>query len=108
MDAKQRELAQVCVDLEKQIWETFSEGKPRCPINNEDWTDAHQEYLEYQWFIDELNTAYIKAQKEFFAYLDSIGETSHRKVRTAKEYYERQKDFEDTVAYYKEHHINGF
>ena len=107
MDAKQRELAQVCIDLEKQIWETFSEGKPRCPINNEDWTDAHQEYLEYQWFIDELNTAYIKAQKELFAYLDSIGET-HRKVRTAKEYYEKQKDFEDTVAYYMKHHINGF
>lgn len=107
MDAKQRELAQVCIDLEKEIWETFSE-KPRCPINNEDWTDAHQEYLEYQWFIKELNESYIKAQKEFFAYLDSIGETSHRKVRTAKEYYEKQKDFEDTVAYYKKHHINGF
>ena len=107
MDAKQRELAQVCVDLEKEIWETFSE-KPRCPINNEDWTDAHQEYLEWVEFTREINAAYIKAQKEFFAYLDSIGETSHRKVRTAKEYYEKQKDFEDTVAYYQKHHINGF
>jgi hypothetical protein len=108
MDTKQRELAQVCIDLENQIWETFSKGKRRCRINNEDWTDAHQEYLEYQWFIKELNESYIKAQKEFFAYLDSIGETSHCKVRTAEEYYKKQKDFEDTVAYYKKHHINGF
>lgn len=106
MNAKQKELAQVCIDLEKQIWDLF-ENPVRCPINNEDWTDAHQEYLEYKEFKEELNEAYIKAQKELFAYLDSIGETSHRKVRTAKEYYERQKDFEDTVAYYKEHHING-
>ena len=105
MDAKQRELAQVCIDLEKQIWETFSEA-PRCPVCNEDWTDAHQEALEFQWFKDEINNAYIKAQEELFKYLDSIGK-SHRKVRTAKEYYDKQKDFEETVAYYQKHHING-
>lgn len=92
MDAKQRELAQVCVDLEKQIWEIFSEGKPRCPINNEDWTDEHQNYLEWVEFVGELNAAYIKAQKELFAYLDSIGVAYNRKVRTAKEYYEKQKE----------------
>lgn len=105
MDTKQRELAQVCVDLEKQIWKAFSE-KPRCPINNEDWTDVHQEYLEYQWFIEELNESYIKAQEELFDYLNSIGK-AHCSVRTAQQYYAKQKDFEDTVAYYQKHHING-
>ena len=105
MDAKQRELTQVCIDLEKQIWDLY-ENPVRCPICNDDWTDAHQEYLEYDEFKGELNAAYIKAQKALFAYLDSIGQ-SHRKVRTAKEYYDKQKDFEDTVAYYQKHHING-
>ena len=105
MTKEWKELAKVCIDLEKQIWETFSEA-PRTPVCNDDWTDAHQEYLEYDEFKGELNAAYIKAQKELFAYLDSIGQ-SHRKVRTAKEYYDKQKDFEDTVAYYQKHHING-
>ncbi len=76
MTEKQRELTQVCIDLEKQIWKTFSEA-PRCPVCNDDWTDAHQEALEFQWFKDEINGAYIKAQEELFGYFDSIGE-SHR------------------------------
>lgn len=106
MDAKQRELAQVCIDLEKQIWETFG-NKPRFPINNEDWTDAHQEYLEWTEYTRELNAQYIKAQKELLAYLDSKGISYTRKIKTAIEYYEKQKDFEETVAYYQKHHING-
>ena len=105
MTKEWKELAKVCIDLEKQIWETFSEA-PRTPVCNDDWTDAHQEALEFQWFKEEINEAYIKAQEDFFKYLDSIGE-KHRPVRTAQQYYDKQKDFEDTVAYYQKHHING-
>lgn len=47
MTYKQRKLAQACIDIEQQIWETFSEA-PRCPVCNDDWTDAHQEALEFQ------------------------------------------------------------
>lgn len=107
MTEKQKELTQVCIELEKQIWEAFSEA-PRCPVCNDDWTDAHQEYLEFQWFKEEINESYQKAQKELIEYLDSIGFKHNLKVKTAQQYYTKQKDFEDTVAYYKKHHINGF
>ena len=107
MTEKQRELVQACIDLEKQIWETFSEA-PRTPVCNDDWTDAYQEALEFQWFKDELNAAYIKAQEELIKYMDTNKVPHSRKVRTAQQYYNKQKDFEDTVAYYKKHHINGF
>ena len=103
MTDEQRALAQECIDLEKEIWESFS-GAPRTPICNDDWTDAHQEALEFQWHKEELDGLYQAAQKRLF---ESLGQHD-RKIRTAKEYYDKQKDFEDTVAYYKKHHINGF
>lgn len=103
MTDEQRRLAQVCIDIEKQIWEAFG-NKPHCPVCNDDWTDAHQEYLEFQWFKDEINELYQNAQRELFT---ALGQHD-RKIKTAQEYYDKQKDFEDTVAYYKKHHINGF
>ena len=59
MTEKQRELTQVCIDLEKQIWKTFSEA-PRRPVCNDDWTDAHQEALEFQWFKKESCQACLR------------------------------------------------
>jgi hypothetical protein len=100
---KQRALAQKCVDFERKIWELY-QNKPHFPCNNDDWSDAHQEYLEWQYELRDIDEQYQKAQKEFF---DSIC-ANNRKVKTAKQYYVKQKDFEDTVAYYKENHINGF
>lgn len=89
MDAKRKELTSHCLELEKQIIEAFGK-KPRFPICNDDWTDAHQEFLEWQLFINDLNTSYIKAQKQLFDYLKSIGVNHYRKIRTAHEYYKLQ------------------
>ena len=100
---KQRVLAQKCVDFEREIWELY-QNKPNFPCNNDDWSDAHQEYLEWQYELRDIDKQYQKAQKEFF---ESICD-NNRKVKTAKQYYVKQKDFEDTVAYYKKNHINGF
>ena len=100
---KQRALAQKCVDLEKKIWELY-QNKPYFPCSNDDWSDAHQEYLEWQYELRDIDEQYKKAQKEFF---ESICD-NNREVKTAKQYYVKQKDFEDTVAYYKKNHINGF
>lgn len=99
---EQNKLWQNIVELEKEIWDAFSE-KPRCPICNENWTDAHQEYLEWQWFKEELDASYQEAQKQWFK---SIG--VNRKIKTAQEYYDKQKDFEETVEYFRKNHINGF
>lgn len=100
----QKSLVQKCVDLEKEIWELY-ENKPHFPYNNDDWDDAHQEYLEWQYELRDVDQQYQKAQKEFF---ESICDNNNRKVKTAKQYYIKQKDLEDTVEYYKKNHINGF
>lgn len=106
MDAKQKELASRCVELEKQIWEVFS-NPPRFPICNDDWTDAHQTYLEYKEFKEEIDAIYMEAQKELIEYLKSIGKPVTLKVKTAREYYNKQKDFEELCEFYRKHHING-
>lgn len=80
--------------LENEIWEVYSEGK-RCPINNEDWTDAHQEYLEYMEFKEELDARYQDAQNKLIEYLNRHSMQHRLTVRTAKEYYDKQKQFEE-------------
>lgn len=101
---KQEKLFQACFDLEKEIYELWSNAASHCPVNNEDWTDTHQEYLETQWAKDELNEMYIQAQKDLFAELKD----PRRKVKTASEYYKKQKELEKDVKYLREHHLNGF
>lgn len=100
--SKKDQLAQVCIDLEKEIMDLWSNSTNYCPINNEDWTDDHQSYLETQWAKEELNGMYIEAQKEFFAFIGST-----KKPKTAREYYKSQKELQRTIKMYREKGINS-
>ena len=88
--------------LEKRIFEAY-ENKPHFPLFPEGDSDAYQEKLEWNWYIQDLNEEYQEAQSRMNKAL-----RRNIKIKSAYEYYKKQKDFEDTVAYYKKHHINGF
>ena len=97
MTEEQKRLAQECIDIEKQIMEVWDNSPSHCPINNEDWTDAHQEYLEAQWEKRDLNEQYIEAQKAFFAAMDE-----DKTLRTASQYYKHQKNAEKAIKEYND------
>lgn len=99
---QQKQLAQECISLEEQIFEAFSNEPTRPIINNEDWTDYHQEKLEFQWFEREIDELYKEAQKKFFK---SKGQDNH-KIKTAREYYNWKKEANKAIDEWNKHHIN--
>ena len=69
------------------------------------FTDSYQEALELQWEKRDIADKYEELQKELLA----LNPTWRKgKIITAKEYYNKQIEFEKDVEYYKKHHINGF
>ena len=93
------------IELEKRIMEVFAGRVYLSSEDIEDVSDAYQDALELQWEKRDLADEYEELQKELLA-LNPTWRGG--KIKTAQEYYEKQKEFESEIEYYKKHHINWF
>ena len=93
------------IELEKKIMNIFGERIHLSSEDYEDITDSYQEALELQWEKRDIADRYEALQKELLA----LNPTWRKgKIITAREYYNKQVEFEKDVEYCKKHHINGF
>ena len=93
------------IELEKEIMNIFGERIYLSSEDHEDITDTYQDALELQWEKRDIADSYEALQKELLALNPTW---RNGKIKTAQEYYNKQKEFEDDVEYCKKHHINGF
>lgn len=99
------DIIQDLIELEKEIMNIFSEHIYLSSEDYEDITDAYQDALELQWERRDIADRYEALQKEL---LTLNPNWRGGKIKTAQEYYNKQREFEDDVEYCKKHHINGF
>lgn len=93
------------IELEKEIMNIFGERIYLSSEDYEDITDSYQDALELQWEKRDIADRYEALQKELLA----LNPTWRKgKIITAREYYNKQVEFEKDVEYCKKHHINGF
>ena len=93
------------IELEKEIMNIFGERIHLSSEDYEDITDTYQDALELQWERRDIADRYEALQKELLA----LNPTWRKgKIITAREYYNKQVEFEKEVEYCKKHHINGF
>lgn len=93
------------IELEKEIMNIFGEHIYLSSKDYEDISDTYQDALELQWERRDIADRYEALQKELLA-LNSTWRKG--KIITAREYYNKQVEFEKEVEYCKKHHINGF
>lgn len=93
------------IDLEKEIMNLFGEYVYLSSEDYEDISDNYQDALELQWEKRDIADQYEELQKELLA-LNPTWRGG--KIKTAQEYYDKQREFEKDVEYCKKHHINGF
>ena len=93
------------IELEKEIMNIFGERIHLSSEDYEDITDTYQDALELQWERRDIADRYEALQKELL----TLNPTWRKgKIITAREYYNKQVEFEKEVEYCKKHHINGF
>lgn len=93
------------IELEKEIMNIFGEHIHLSSEDYEDITDTYQDALELQWEKRDIADSYEALQKELLALNPTW---RNGKIITAREYYNKQVEFEKDVEYCKKHHINGF
>lgn len=93
------------IEVEKEIMNIFGERVYLSSEDYEDITDTYQDALELQWEKRDIADRYEALQKEL---LTLNPNWRGGKIKTAQEYYNKQREFEDDVEYYKKHHINRF
>lgn len=98
------EIIEDLIELEKEIMSIFGKHIHLSAEDYEDITDTYQEALELQWEKRDIANRYVELQKELLALNPTW---RNGKIVTAKEYYNKQVEFEKNVEYYKKRHING-
>lgn len=80
---KNAQEAKAEVNRIKKLIKKHYSSKPKFPLNNEDFTDAHQEYLEWQWEAGALDEMFQLAQVHYYQFTKGKHD-----VWTARRYYD--------------------
>lgn len=99
------DIIQDLLAVEEIIMQTFGMNVYLSSDDIEDISDRYQAALELSWEKRDIADSYEALQKELLALNPTW---RNGKIKTAQEYYNQQKEFEDDVEYCKKHHINGF